>query len=204
MRYLGDVLMAAKSKSDEAQALRYKLRNTPASELLTRAKTATNPQAEAEFWINKESGPIATASGSVAQTGRGWLHSKLPFMYQPQIKFPEPLLGVCLSFNFAPLMHGRQEDPQVRHDDVCLLLGRHAQDGEVFQRPVQEQKLPDDGFTDCMTVGSWEKKEFLGDAGLQGNLYTTDADDRRVTAEQERVTTIVGKDLIRLAAALCL
>ena len=195
MRYLGDVLMAAKSKSDEVQALRYKLRNTPASELLTRAKTATNPQAEAEFWINKESDPIATASGSVAQTEKGWLHSKLPSMYQPQIKFPEPLFGVCLSFNFAPLMHGRQENPKCDTTMFTYYDGDTLKTVKYFKDPSKSKKLPQDGFTDCMTVGSWEKKEFLGDAGLQGNFYTTDADDRRMTAEQERVTTIVGKDL---------
>lgn len=194
-KYLGQVLFAARRQSDEVGALRFKLRNTPVSELIARAKTATNMAAEADYWINREATPIASASGSVTRTGKGWLHSKLPAMYQPQIKFPEPLLGACLSFNFAPLMHGRQEDPKCDTTMFAYYSGDTLKTVKYFKDPSKSKKLPEDGFTDCMTVGSWEKKEFLGDAGLQGNFYTTDVDDRRVTAEQERVTTIVGKDL---------
>ena len=194
-RYIGGVIEASKGQSDEIKALRFKLRYVPAQEILTRAKSASNPKAEAEFWINKEMPGIATATGSVKQTDKGWLHSKLPFMYQPQIKFPEPIMGACLSFNFAPLLHGRQEDPKCDTTMFAYYDGDTLKTVKYFKDPSKSKKLPEDGFTDCMTVGSWEKKEFLGDAGLQGNFYTTDADDRRVTAEQERITTIVGKDL---------
>ena len=195
MGYVSQVLAAAGSNRDEIGALRFKLRNTPASQLVTRSKFANNMKAEAEYWINHESERIASVSGSVTQTGRGWLHSKLPAMYQPQIKFPEPLMGVCLSFNFAPLMHGRQEDPKCDTTMFAYYSGDTLKTVKYFKDPSKIKKLPEDGFTDCMTVGSWEKKEFLGDAGLQGNFYTTDVDDRRVTAERERITTIVGKDL---------
>lgn len=195
MGYVSQVLAAAGGNRDEIGALRFKLRNTPASQLVTRSKFASNMKAEAEYWIDHESERIASVSGSVTQTGRGWLHSKLPAMYQPQIKFPEPLLGACLSFNFAPLMHGRQEDPKCDTTMFAYYSGDTLKTVKYFKDPSKSKKLPEDGFTDCMTVGSWEKKEFIGDAGLQGNFYTTDADDRRMTAEQERTTTIVGKDL---------
>ena len=115
--------------------------------MLTRAKTATNPQAEAEFWINKESDPIATASGSVAQTEKGWLHSKLPSMYQPQIKFPEPIMGACLSFNFAPLQHGRQEDPKCDTTMFAYYDGDTLKTVKYFKDPSKSKKLPQDGFT---------------------------------------------------------
>ena len=193
--YVSQVLAAAGSNRDEIGALRFKLRNTPASQLVTRSKFASNMKAEAEYWINHESERIASVSGSVTQTGRGWLHSKLPAMYQPQIKFPEPLMGACLSFNFAPLMHGRQEDPKCDTTMFAYYSGDTLKTVKYFKDPNKTKKPTEDGFTDCMIVGSWEKKEFLGDAGLQGNFYTTDVDDRRVTAEQERITTIVGKDL---------
>ena len=56
---LGFVLAAAGSNRDEIGALRFKLRNTPASQLVTRSKFASNMKAEAEYWINHESERIA-------------------------------------------------------------------------------------------------------------------------------------------------
>lgn len=180
-------------------AIRYKLRRVTSAELLARARAlalAVAPDfgVEYDFWNGRTLEPIAAHAGNVARVGQGWLYHPAKFQFQPQIKFPEPTMGACLSFDFSPLAAGRDKNPRCDTIMFAYFLGdelktiKYFRDARTFGRPME------DDYQDCMIVGSWQRTEYLGPSGIIGPFYTSDVDERETVAQTERVTTIVGKD----------
>lgn len=181
-------------------AIKYKLTRSLPQVLERMGKVrdvSYDPDAEVDYWDNLEAEPIAAHSGSVNQVGRGWLYHGAAFIYQPQIKFPEPFAGCCLSHNFSPLLHARNDSSYPRCDTVMygyyigeqLKVVKYFWDDRTFSKDVQ------DNSGECMTVGSFERTETTGSTSLVGNFYTTDFDDRGELPEAQTVTKTVGTDL---------
>jgi hypothetical protein len=189
-RYLAGLYQRTSGGSPVDLAIRYKIRRTEVGELLSRAggdPDGTN----VDFWNNLTMEPIAAHSGRISVTGRGDLYSNARFLYQPQIKFPEPLLGGCVSHDFSPLKGA--------HNPRCdtIMFGYYVGDElkvvKYFRDPRALKATVRDNFDDCMIVGSWEREEF-SEAGIAGNFYTTDFDERKELAPSVSNTKIVGVD----------
>lgn len=200
--YLGDILNAAKAKGDgTALALLYKLRRQPIEVIMLRAwekhgKPLYDPQAEYRYWdeLDMSKEPIASANASLQQVNRGWLYSPAKFEFQPQMKYPDPYVGYCVSFDFSPLENGRGKSPKC---DTIMYAYHVGDDIKVVKYFCDDRKFTrrtEDNYDECMTVGSWERKEYIGQSGLSGDFYITDLDERESIAPTEKVTTIVGVD----------
>lgn len=198
--YMSSLYRALTAGNAHDRAIKYKLaRSLP--EILKRLDGLKNGQidvgAEIEFWDKLKCDPIATHSGSVNQVGRGWLYHGAKFMYQPQIKFPEPFMGGCVSHDFLPLLSGRYKKEYPRCDTIMfgyyigdqLKTVKYFRDGRTFNKAVE------DDFEECMIVGSWQRTTTLSPVGLRGHFYTSDFDDRSEDIVSVKVEKIVGEDL---------
>lgn len=199
--YLSAIYRVTGSGSARDLAIKYKLRRVPAEEVLARASAASqggkapDGQAEAKYWDDLELPPIAPHSGSIVQVGRGWLHHPATWELQPQIKFPEPWEGACLSFDFRPLRNGRSKNPRCDTLIHAYYIGDQLKTVRYFRDVRPFTRRSEDNFEECMTVGSWERREHAGAAQIVGHFSTSDIDVRETIAEHETVTTITGSDL---------
>lgn len=177
-------------------AIKYKLRRVPPDDILARAGGEVG-QNEVDYWDNRELAPIATHQGSVREVGRGYLYHPAKFEFQPQIKFPEPFLGGCVSHDFLPLINGRYKDRYPNCDTTMfgyyigddLKVVKYFRDERSYQREVENDYVP------CMSVGAWSQTETSGPTSLVGNFSTTDMDERTALAPTVTQTRIAGRDL---------
>lgn len=183
--------------SHEHRAIKYKIRRATVSELLERGEHyGADPESEVRYWNTKEFPPIATHHGSVTEVSRGYLYHGAKFQFQPQIKFPEPYEGGCISHDFLPLENGRYKDSYPNCDTImfCYYIGddlkvvKYFRDGRSFQREAENDYEP------CMTVGSWQQTVTEGLTSLVGHFYTSDIDERKELAPVVTTTNIKGMD----------
>lgn len=193
--YLSALYQQLSANKARELAIKYKLRRVSVSQI--QGRFGGNPEAEAEYWEKLELGPIATHSGSVAEIGRGYLYHGAPFKNQPQIKFPEPFMGGCVSHDFLPLINGRYKSSYPSSDTIMfcyyveddLKVVKYFRDGRSYQAEV------DSDYEECMNVGSWTQTVTIGSTSLVGNFYTSDIDERVEMAPHVSVTKIEGRDL---------
>lgn len=187
--YLSQLYRMLGGNRPQDLAIKYKLRRVPPADLLARATDGTVTQAEVHYWDALTLPPIAAHSGSLTQIARG------PLLGGGEIKYPEPLFGGCVSFDFRPL-EGSSQPRSSRCDTIMFAyyLADQLKVVKYFNDPGKYQKEVESDYDDCMTVGSWTKVETSGDTTLYGNFYTTDFDDRKEMAPDVTVTRIVGKD----------
>lgn len=192
--YLGQLLPTI-GATGEDRAILYKLRRARSSDIYQRALGRTGED-DKDYWHNLEMPPIANHTGSVSEVYRGYLYHGAKFQFQPQIKFPEPLLGGCVSHDFLPLENGRYKNKYPNSDTIMfayyiednLKVVKYFVDWNTFKRSVENNYEP------YMTVGSWEQTEYSGQSGIQGYFYSSDIDDRRIVSPTEVNTKIVGED----------
>lgn len=178
-------------------AIKYKLRRSSPSAILANSSRGNVGQRDIDYWNNLVMEPIATHSGNVSEVGRGYLYNGAKFMYQPQIKFPEPLEGGCISHDFLPLSNGRHRSSYPNSDTIMFgyYVGDNLKVIKYFREERSYQNEVEDDYEDCMIVGSWTRTTTIGSTQLFGNFYTTDFDERKAMAPSVTVTKTVGKDL---------
>lgn len=194
-RYMSSLYKLLKANEAKHLAIKYKLRRVPVEQILARGDEAD--EGELEYWDALELEPIATHSGSVSEVGRGYLYHGAKFQFQPQIKFPEPFMGGCVSHDFLPLINGRGKPSYPNSDtimfgyyeDDSLKVIKYFRDGRGFQQEVQSD------YEECMIVGSWTQTVTTGQSTAAGNFYSNDIDERKVLAPTVEITRIVGRDL---------
>lgn len=195
--YLGALLSQVTGTDAKSRAIKYKMRRLPTVDILKRAKSVVNvDENEVNYWDNLELGPIAAHSGNVAEIGRGYLYHPADFRSQPQIKFPEPIMGGCISHDFLPLINGRGKEKYPNSDTIMfgyyignsLKVVKYFADWRTFEKPIEND------YDDCMIVGSWTQSSSVGGTGLHGNFYTSDMDYRDSFAPYTTVIKTIGKD----------
>lgn len=177
-------------------AIKYKISRSAPMDILARFK-GTVGQSEVDYWNNLDMPPIAEHTGSVSMVSKGWLYHGAKFMYLPQIKFPEPLVHGCLSYDFRPLVTGTYKDKYPNSDTTMFgyYVGDQLKVIKYFREERTYQRGVEDDYDDCMIVGSWTRTEFNGPTVIFGNFYTTDFDKRESFAPLETTTKTVGRDL---------
>ena len=196
--YLAAIYERLDNSRGDHLAIKYKLRRAEPAEILSRAADAKSVAAEIEYWDALEMPPIAGHTGSVSRVGRGWLYHHGNFRTMAQMKFPEPHLGGCVSFDFAPFkafVNAHKSPPRCDTIMFGYYIGDELKVVRYFydRRPFKIKEESD--FEDCMIVGSWTKTRTFGDAHLEGNFYTSDFDARQQLAEVVETTRVVGRDL---------
>jgi len=192
-------VFAALKNTQEGTAAKYKIHRAKISEVEGRAHgfDMRDAQAEADYWSNREDTPITPITGSVTRTSKGSLYHPAKFLFQPQIKFPEPYMGGCISFDFSPQMEGRGKSNYPKCDTIMFgyFIGDQLKVVKYFWDPRSKKAEIEDDYEECMIVGSWTRTETTSDSFITGNFYTTDFDARALDAEQKTVTRIKGKDM---------
>lgn len=197
-QYLRELIPTIASITSEDRAILYKLRRADSSLIYQRALGRRgSDEKEKEYWHNFEMEPIANHIGRVNQVYSGHLYHSVNFDYQPQIKFPEPLVGACLSFDFLPNLAERYKDAKPNCDTIMFAyyVGNSLKTVKYFIDWTQYKKSIESNFEPNMRTGSWKQVESLGFSQAQGHFYSSDIDDRKVLPESETTTEIVGEDL---------
>lgn len=195
-QYMASLYKLLKKDEPKNLAIKYKLRRVDPGQILARADGEAS-EGEVEYWDALELEPIASHSGSVKEVGRGYLYHGAIFKFQPQIKFPEPFMGGCVSHDFLPLINGRYKESYPNCDTIMfgyyvgddLKVIKYFRDGRSYQREVESD------YENCMTVGSWTQIVTSGGTTLAGNFYTSDIDEREELSPTVATTRIVGRDL---------
>lgn len=188
--YLSSIYRQARSASAKHLAIKYKIRRFSAEEILAKAQAGFS----VDQWDDLELPPIATHSGSVNQTERGWLYHPAKPEYQPQIRFPEPMATDpgCYPFNFNPLINGRYKTSYPRCDTT--MFAYFAEDDLKtikYFRDEYEWQEPPQNESGCPEFGKYEYVIAESTSKIHGDFYTTDQDDRHTTPGGK--STITGE-----------
>lgn len=184
------------NQTEKEKAIMAKLDRVDQREILSRALSATNYTNEIDYWDKKELEPIASHAGNIVRVAKGYLYHNAKPKFQPQIKFPEPLLGGCVSFDFSPNIDGSFNGKKPNCDtimfayyvDDALQIVKYFVDWRNYVKEIESD------YEQYMYVGSWTSITRVGDTGIQGYFYTSSIDDREEVSPTETTTTIVGED----------
>lgn len=184
------------NQTEKEKAVIAKLARVEQIEILDRALSAINYTDELDYWDKKELEPIAPHMGNITRVAKGYLYHNAKPKFQPQIKFPEPLLGGCVSFDFSPNIDGGFNGKKPNCDtimfayyvDDILQVVKYFVDWRNYVKEIESD------YEQYMYVGSWTSITRIGNTGIQGYFYTSDIDDREEVSPTETTTTIVGED----------
>ncbi|WIF21958.1 hypothetical protein [Shewanella phage vB_SbaS_Y11] len=194
--YLNQFIPTLGSTSDD-RAILYKLRRATSVDIYQRALGRMgDDKQERDYWHNLEMEPIAKHTGNVSEVYRGYLYHGAKFQFQPQIKFPEPLVGACISHDFLPMLSGRYADKYPNSDTIMFAyyVGDSLKTVKYFVNWDNYQQETQGNFEQYMRAGSWWQEETSGRSGVQGYFYSSDIDDREIVSPNTTYTTIVGED----------
>lgn len=184
------------NQTEKEKAIMAKLDRVDLREILSRALSATNYTDELDYWDKKELEPIAPHTGNITRVAKGYLYHNAKPKFQPQIKFPEPLLGGCVSFDFSPNIDGSFNGKKPNCDttmfayyvDDTLQVVKYFVDWRNYVKEIESD------YEQYMYVGNWKSVTRIGNTGIQGYFYTSDIDDREEVSPTETTTMIVGED----------
>lgn len=122
--------------------------------------------------------PSATSSCSFAKVSEGKLWHRA--LYGPQVKFPEPILGGCIS---APIYQGNGSLPAVRCDTTLhvFFVGEELKWVKYFVRPgPSANRVVSDSYTgnEDVPVGDFYLERHSGAFGVAPTVYTNNFDSR--------------------------
>lgn len=209
-RGLSELVSDEQMTSSHANAIKYKLRRIPPSELLARAEgflrmvadstgdtsvAEEKVRGEVESLDALELEPIASHSGAVSRVTSGPVY--WPNRYPAssgRLKFPALTGEGGESFMlYSPDYDG----PDGQCDTV--MFGCYVKDQlqvvKFFRDAREFTKAEESTFEKHMIVGQWEKTVTTGVTGLMGNFYTSSFDDRKEASESTAYTKITGTDM---------
>lgn len=194
--YLSRIMSALGTEGSRAKTLKYKIRHIPHAEIFPRTTTSLSSEsaveAELDYWDKYICHPIAPHTGKVIKLYTGKLYHPAKPIAQPQIKFPEYTVGLCISFDFTPMGTGVSAECDTimyaYFDNDSVKVVKYFYTSKKYQRQI------DSNYEEYMTVGSWYLNESSGDSTVSGHFYLTDIDDREDIAPTETKTTIKGED----------
>ena len=191
--YLNLLLPQVNDGSSESRAILFKLRLATLDKIYERATLYKSN--DVDYWRNLVVEPIANHIGSLSQVYKGYLYHPAKFEHQPQIKFPEPLVGGCISHDFLPLMEGRYgKRPNSDTIMFAYYVGNQLKTVKYFIDWGTFQRSEVSNFERFMTVGSWQSTQYSGITGVQGCFYSSDIDDRELVSPTVITTNIEGED----------
>lgn len=193
--YLSQLLPTLGATSDD-RAILYKLRRSKSGDIYQRALGRTG-EGDRDYWHNLEMPPIAEHTGSVREVYRGYLYHGAKFQNQPQIKFPEPLMGGCVSHDFLPSRNLGMNYNKPNSDTIMFAyyISDQIKTIKYFVDWTTFKRKSEGNFEDYMYAGSWYNNEFFGESGVQGFFYGSDIDDRDIVSPTSERTEIEGVDL---------
>lgn len=137
--------------------------------------------------------PTLAGTAQLTLLRTGYLYSPAAPIGQPQIKFPEPLAGGLLSFDFRPT----SPTTGVLRCDAPMFVCHINDEVEVvnFFADYRPRFTPGGELTRqrCQFTGSWEQRTFAGEPFIAGNFYSSRWDWRKEITPNESVTAENGR-----------
>lgn len=195
--YMSQLYQRLGGNDDESLAIKYKLRSIDAKEILKRNNGGKfDAGKEHDYWNNYEAEPIATCTGRLNQTNKGFLYHRAKSAFQPQIKFPEPFFDGCVSFDFTPTIESANRPrPKCDTPIFAFYVGSQLKTIKYFYDGTAKTKPTENNFEEHMIVGEWNQTQYLTTTGFSGCFYSNDLDDRVQLTERTKTTNIVGRDM---------
>ena len=193
--YLTQLIPTIGTESNSGRAILFKLRRADPNLIYERSLSSDGSD-DINYWDNLELDPIAVHTGNISEVYRGYLYNGASFEYQPQIKFPEPLVGGCLSHDFLPLLNGRYKSSYPNSNTIMFAyyLGNNLKVVKYFIDYDSFERSIEGNFETYMTVGAWSQTVYTGSTSPQGNFYSSDIDDRELVSGSTTQTSIKGED----------
>lgn len=189
--YLSELTQKVDKNTAKGASIRYKLRRHTDKELYEKIGMSVDD------WDNLTLPPIAKHTGQVRQVYQGLLYHPAPPNRQPQIKFPEPMLHGCVSFDFS-ILDGYDHPTTAPVCDTVMFAYYADDDLKVVKYYYNGQKFTQERestFEDVMIVGNWYEITYGKTSGMMGNFYHSEIDDRQAVSDTMTRTDIVGNDM---------
>lgn len=196
--FLAKIMANIDKQSSQGAAMRYKLRRMNDKELYEQIKNMGDVSLDVAITALDilVMPPIAKHTGQVRRVAQGVLYHPAKFEFQPQIKFAEPLMNACLSFDFSQLDGFPKLNPPPKCDTI--MYAYFADDDlkvvKYFYDIQKEQVQVDTNFEPYMMTGSYYRTVTEGASQVSGHFYHSDIDDRELVAPRLTHTTIDGED----------
>jgi hypothetical protein len=143
---------------------------------------------------------LATGTASVGQMGEGFIWNGARPAAQPQIKFPEPILGQILSHDLRASdefgLAARNTPVQCDTTMFVFFKNNELVTVRYYYKPTPgaDTKHTDD-YEECMYGGSWSSHDESGGRSIPAGFYTTEFDDRHEVSGSTVDETIKGADM---------
>lgn len=184
-RYLQFIYEQIKDNNSKNLAIKYKINQTSLTDIGVRARRNYDDK-EIDYWHNLEITPIATHKGNTAKIDEGI------YFGGAGVKVPEPMLDGCVSLPVP-----QAKDREGKKDTIVLAyyIDDSLKTVKIFADDRPQQHTVETNFEPYMYAGKWFKRELTGGAKILGSIYTTDIDDRFISAPKEIQTDVTGKDM---------
>lgn len=184
-KYLQFIYEQIKDNNSKNLAIKYKINQTSLIDIGVRARSNYDDK-EIDYWHNLEINPIAIHKGNTTKIDEGI------YFGGAGVKVPEPILDGCVSLPIP-----QAKDRKGKKDTIVLAyyIDDSLKTVKIFADDRPQQHTIETNFEPYMYAGQWFKRELIGAAKILGNIYTSDIDDRFISAPQEKQTDIIGKDL---------
>lgn len=194
-KYLSNLLPSINGKDHNSRAVLYKLRRVPVVDIYKRALEFDGSN-DYEYWNALELNPIADHKGNVTKVYQGYLYHNETFRYQPQIKFPEPLMNGCVSHDFLPVNNGQFKAEKPNCDTIMFAyyIGNSLKTVKYFIDWALFSSRSFTNFEKEMYAGAWYKESYSGLSSIMGCFYLSDIDDREVVSPSKTRTDLIGTD----------
>ena len=137
--------------------------------------------------------PTLKGSAYLTMVKSGTLYHPARFKSQPQIKFPEPMLGGLLSFDFTPAEKGAK----ATQCDMTMFVCHIGDSLETvsYSYDHRDRKTPEATNTreECQFTGVWEIYTPAGEPIMYGNFYSSRWDFREEIPQKETKSTYSGR-----------
>lgn len=137
--------------------------------------------------------PTLQGTASMTLLRTGYLYNSAKPKGQPQIKFPEPLLGGLISFDFGPYAIGAG----VSRCDTPMFVCFIDDEPEVvyYFYDSRPRTTPPAEYTreECQFTGIWELITYGGTPTINGNFYSKRWDWREEITPDTSVSTFDGR-----------
>lgn len=194
-QYLQALMRELNLGSVKLLTILYKWQRLGNAKILERATSVGfNPKGEADYWYNEVVPPEKKHTGSVNIVYAGRLYHNAKPEFQPQIKFPEPAMNACISFDFSPLGEHPVKPPNCDTVMFAYYIGDDLQTIKYFMNFDSYVRKVESDFEPVMTTGNYTQVETAGFSGLQGNFYTAEIDNRDEVAPVVMTTMLEGRD----------
>lgn len=154
-----------------------------------------DPEAGRQAFDNATVTPTLLGTASLSLVRSGYLYNSAKPKGQPQIKFPEPLIGGLISFDFGPYAIGAGVAQCDAPMFVCFIDDAPEVVSYFYDRRPRSTPPAENTRAECQFTGVWTATTYGGSPSINGNFYSTRWDWREEITPDTSLTTYNGRKI---------